>query len=76
VFRLWKIYIAGLFHNFLLYRIQLFNPEEIAEAIQFIVEHPAEAEQMGKNGRRAVEERYNWRMEEEKLLALYQELLA
>jgi len=52
------------------------NPEEIAEAIQFIVEHPAEAEQMGKNGRRAVEDRYNWSREEEKLLNLYESLLS
>ena len=52
------------------------NPEEIAEAIQFIIEHPAEAEQMGKNGRRAVEEKYNWGVEEKKFLYLYQELLA
>ena len=47
------------------------NPEEIAEAIQFIVEHPAETEQMGKNGRRAVEGRYNWGMEDKKLLEFY-----
>ncbi|MBE9569440.1 MAG: glycosyltransferase [Proteobacteria bacterium] len=53
-----------------------FKPEEIAEVIQFIVEHPAEAEQMGKNGRRAVEERYNWAMEEKKLLGLYEDLLS
>lgn len=52
------------------------KPEEIAEIIQFIVEHPAEAEQMGKNGRRAVEERYNWAMEEKKLLGLYENLLS
>jgi glycosyltransferase involved in cell wall biosynthesis len=52
------------------------DPEEIAEAIKWIIVHPAEAEQMGKNGRRAVEERYNWGMEEKKLLYLYQELLA
>ena len=51
------------------------NPEEIAEAIQFIVAHPSEAEQMGRNGRRAVEERYNWGREEEKLLQLYSELI-
>ena len=35
-----------------------------------------EAEQMGKNGRKGVEERYNWSIEEKKLLYLYQELLA
>jgi len=40
-----------------------------------LVEHPAEAEQMGKNGRGAVEERYNWGREEEKLLQLYSELI-
>lgn len=50
------------------------NPEEIAEAIQFIVEHPAEAEQMGKNGCRAVEERYNWGREEKKLLGFYKKV--
>ena len=48
------------------------KPEEIANAIQFIIDHPAEAEQMGKNGRRAVEERYNWGMEENKLMGLYE----
>lgn len=50
------------------------NPEEIAEAIQFIIDHPAEAEQMGKNGRRAVEEKYNWGREEKKLLGFYEEI--
>ena len=72
--------------NFLLYReiievaecgicVDPLNPEDIAEAIQFIIEHPAEAEQMGKNGRRAVEERYNWGMEEKKLLGFYKKVL-
>jgi len=51
------------------------NPEDIAEAIQFIVEHPAEAEQMGKNGRKAVKERYNWGIEEKKLLQFYSKLI-
>ena len=51
------------------------NPEEIAGAIQYLIEHPAEAERMGKNGCRAVEERYNWRVEEKTLLSLYGVLL-
>ena len=50
------------------------EPEEIAEAIQFISEHPAAAEHMGKNGRRAVEERCNWGVEESKLLGLYEKI--
>lgn len=51
------------------------NTEEIAKAIEFIIENPAEAEQMGKNGRRAVEERYNWSMERKKLMDLYRKLI-
>jgi glycosyltransferase involved in cell wall biosynthesis len=31
---------------------------------------------MGDNGRRAVEEKYRWDREAEKLLSLYQDLLA
>lgn len=50
------------------------NTEEIAVAIRWIIEHPVEAEQMGKNGRRAVEDRYNWDMEEKKLLGFYSRL--
>jgi len=52
------------------------NPEEIAGAILFIVEHPTVADQMGKNGRKAVEEKYNWGIEEKKLLELYEGLLS
>ena len=52
------------------------NPREIAAAIDYLVSHPDEAQRMGANGRRAVEERYNWNVEEKKLLALYRELTA
>jgi len=72
-FPLWKEIIEGARCGIC---VDPLNPEEIAEAIQFIIEHPAEAEQMGKNGRRAVEERYNWGMEERKLLEFYNEIAA
>ncbi len=52
------------------------NPQETADAIQWIVEHPEQAEQMGKNGRKAVEEKYNWAQEEKKLFELYERLSA
>lgn len=52
------------------------EPREIAKAVDWLVENPEEAERMGRNGRRAVEERYNWQHEEKKLLALYGELAA
>jgi len=50
------------------------DPKAIGEAIQYIIEHPEEAERMGKNGRKTVEEKYNWSIEEQKLLVLYEEL--
>lgn len=48
--------------------------KEIAEAIEYLMGHPDEAEQMGKNGRKAVLGKYNWEKESEKLLKLYEEL--
>lgn len=51
------------------------DPTAIARAIDYLAQHPDEARQMGENGRRAVLERYNWSIEESKLLDLYQELL-
>ena len=51
------------------------NPKEIAQAIEYLIAHPEEARRMGENGRRAVEEKYNWEKEGEKLLKLYEELL-
>ena len=52
------------------------NPEEIADAEVYLFENPKEAEEMGKRGRIAVEEQYNWSMEEKKLLRLYKVLLS
>ncbi|MEL3900534.1 MAG: glycosyltransferase family 4 protein [Treponema phagedenis] len=51
------------------------NPEEIAKAINFILSNPQEAKMMGENGRKAVENIYNWGIEEQKLLSVYKELL-
>jgi glycosyltransferase involved in cell wall biosynthesis len=47
------------------------NPKQIRDAIQYIFGHPEEAKQMGENGRKKVLEKYNWTMEQEKLLAFY-----
>lgn len=51
------------------------EPREIAKAIQWIVQHPAEAKRMGENGREAVLDRYNWSSQEARLLTVYKELL-
>jgi len=50
------------------------DPKAIAEAIDYLVTHPTEAEQMGRNGQKAVIEQYNWGIEEQKLLDLYNSL--
>jgi glycosyltransferase involved in cell wall biosynthesis len=52
-----------------------FRPDQIAEAIDYLVTHPDEARRMGENGRKAVVERYNWHIEEQKLLNFYDDLL-
>ena len=51
------------------------NPNSIGDAIQYLIDHPVEAEQMGKYGRDAIEQKYNWSIEEIKLLRLYKSLL-
>lgn len=51
------------------------NPSEIATAIDFILSNNYKAEQMGKNGRKAVLEKYNWDAEAKKLIGVYQVLL-
>lgn len=50
------------------------NPQEIAAAITWLLEHPQEARQMGRRGQQACREIYNWEREAEQLLALYRKL--
>jgi glycosyltransferase involved in cell wall biosynthesis len=51
------------------------DPEAIAQAIQWLLQHPQEAEEMGKRGRQVVLQRYNWEQEAVVLRNVYQELL-
>ncbi len=51
------------------------NPQRIAEAIEYLIEHPNEAKKMGDNGKKAVLEKYNWERESGKLLEIYSSLL-
>lgn len=51
------------------------DPAAIAQAMEWLLAHPEEAEAMGRRGREAVERQYNWAPEAEKLLALYERLL-
>ncbi len=71
-FPLWKNIVEG---NHCGICVDPMNPDEIAAAIDMLVNNPELAEEMGKNGRMAVEEKYNWGIEERKLLKLYEKLL-
>jgi len=51
------------------------NPKEIAEAINILLNNNNLAKNMGLNGRKLIEEKYNWAKEEEKLISLYKKLL-
>ncbi len=47
------------------------DPKSIAKAIARVLTHDDEAEEMGRRGRAAVEQQFNWLLEERKLLAFY-----
>jgi len=51
------------------------DPDAIAQAIQWLLTHPREAQAMGERGRHLVETRYNWEQEAQELLRLYARLL-
>ena len=68
-FPLWKQMIEG---NKCGICVNPLESKEIAKAIEYLIEHPREAKQMGENGRKAVLEKYNWENESKKLLKIYE----
>ena len=51
-----------------------FDPGAIAAAIDHFVLHPELARELGRNGQRAIVEKYNWPVESDKLIAFYERL--
>lgn len=72
-FPLWKGIIED---NYCGICVDPLNVVAIADAIQWIADHPEEAKRMGKNGQKTIAERYSWATEEKKLISLYAELLS
>jgi glycosyltransferase involved in cell wall biosynthesis len=71
-FPLWREIIAGNKCGLL---VNPLKPAEVAGAIDELAGNPERARRMGQNGRKAVEEKYNWGIEERKLLAFYEDIL-
>ena len=68
-FPLWRSIIDGAGCGLL---VDPSDAQAIAEAIDWLIDHPEEAARMGANGRRTARETYNWRSESRKLQALYE----
>ena len=52
------------------------NPEALAAQLEFLVAHPEQWPQMGRAGRRFIEERYNIHQLSEQLVGLYRETVS
>lgn len=50
------------------------DPGAIAEAIRWLLEHPKDAEAMGKRGQEAIHAKYGWQEEAQKLTAFYRKI--
>ena len=50
------------------------DPNDAAEKVIYLLSHPEISREMGKNGRLAFESKYNWDIEEHKLLEVYSKL--
>lgn len=51
------------------------NVDEIRGAIEYLLIHPEQAKQMGRNGRKAIQEEYNWLTQEKVLLDVYKGIM-
>lgn len=71
-FPLWREIIEG---NQCGLCINPLDPQAIAGAIDQLVKNPDLAKRMGENGRQAILKKYNWSIEEKKLLNFYSKII-
>jgi glycosyltransferase involved in cell wall biosynthesis len=72
-FPLWREIVEETGCGFL---VNPLDPQAIANAMTWILDHPEEAVEMGRRGQKTVREKYNWDREAIKLLTLYKKLIA
>lgn len=51
------------------------DPKAIAEAVNYLLKNKAIADEMGKNGKRIIQEKFSWKPESKKLIQIYQKVL-
>ena len=51
-----------------------YDPKDIAEKVLYLLDNPDEAKELGKKGRKLIEEKYSWEAESKKLLEIYKTL--
>lgn len=56
--------------------VEPFNPAQFAEKILYLLEHPAEAQEMGRLARKKVLERFDWRIVVKDAIKVYDEALS
>ena len=71
-FPMWKDVVEG---NNCGICVDPMDSHAIAEAVNYIINNPKEAELMGSNALAAIKHKYNWSVEEQTLFKLYKELL-
>ena len=70
-FPLWRKIIEG---NLCGISVDPKSPEAVRNACVELLENPEKAHKLGRNGQKAVDEKYNWANEERKLIELYAQL--
>ena len=55
--------------------VEPFNPKQFADKILYLLEHPAEASEMGSLARKTILERFDWRIVVKDVLKVYDEAL-
>jgi glycosyltransferase involved in cell wall biosynthesis len=56
--------------------VEPFNPKQFADRILYLLEHPAEASEMGLLARQTILERFDWRIVVKEVLKVYDEALS
>ena len=72
-FPVWRAIVDGAQCGLL---VDPLDEQAIASAMRWMLDHPEEAEAMGRRGRAAVEQQFNWDHEASTLIAFYRKQLA